>query len=179
MKSPISGKMIAHRLPSRSRSRNFVIERHDDAFERQRQAEQEQHEGDLTAAYPEVAKGETCQRGDADVSGLNRQFAMTTVDKDAKLHTAWPSMIKERIERGPDGAAGIEHVVAYDDVAALDVKSDGARCYHRANARRRQVVTIKLNIQNAGVDWTFFNDGNQFAEASGQRNSSTFDADER
>ena len=37
--------------PKQAHMPYFVVERHDDAFERQGQAEQEQHEGDLAASY--------------------------------------------------------------------------------------------------------------------------------
>jgi len=62
----------------------------------------------------------------SDIGCLNGQLAMTAVDEDGELYAARASMVKEGVKRGADGAAGVEDVVTDDDVAALDVKANGA-----------------------------------------------------
>jgi len=70
----------------------------------------------------------------ADVGGLNGQLTMTAVNEDCQLHAARATVIKERVKRGADGAAGVEHVVAEDHVAAFDVDADGAWGDHGTDA---------------------------------------------
>ena len=63
----------------------------------------------------------------ADIGGLDGQLPMAAVDEYRQLHAARAAVIEQGVERGADGAAGIEHVVAQDHVAAFDVEADGAR----------------------------------------------------
>src|SRR5438876_801749 len=57
----------------------------------------------------------------ADEIGLDRQLAMSTIDEDRKLDRAWAAIVHEGVQRGADGASGVEHVVDEDDVGAVDV----------------------------------------------------------
>src|SRR5208337_203422 len=72
----------------------------------------------------------------ANVSGLDGQFAVAAVDEHSQLHAARPALVEERIERGADSAAGEEHIVAENHIAALDVDADGSRRDHGPNVRR-------------------------------------------
>src|SRR6266404_6597275 len=47
----------------------------------------------------------------AHEGGLDGQLAMAAINQAAKLHAARPAVVKERVERGARGAAGVEHVV--------------------------------------------------------------------
>src|SRR4029077_13917961 len=51
----------------------------------------------------------------ADVIGANRQLAVSPVDEDCKLHPRRPAVLEQRVDRGPDCAAGEEDVVDEDD----------------------------------------------------------------
>ena len=114
----------------------------------------------------------------ANVGGFDGQFAMTAVDEHGQLHAPRPPVIKKCVERGADSAAGEEHIVADDHIAALDVDADGAWGYHRANIRRRQIVAVELDVEHAGVDSAFLDSGDQLAQPLGQRNAAPLDADQ-
>ena len=58
MNSPMSGRMIAHRVFSSPMVADLVVERHDDALERQRQAEHEREEDQPAAGHPQVSERE-------------------------------------------------------------------------------------------------------------------------
>src|SRR5580698_4980912 len=60
----------------------------------------------------------------SDVGGFDGQFTMATVNENCELHAARTAMIKQGIESGADGAAGIEHVVAQHHVAVVYIKPD-------------------------------------------------------
>ena len=47
----------------------------------------------------------------ADVVGPDRQLAVAPVDHHRQLHGPRPAVVVERVERGPDRAAGEQHVV--------------------------------------------------------------------
>ena len=64
--------------------------------------------------------------------GLNGQLAMPAIDQHEQLHTARASVVKQRIERGANGAARVQHVVHQDDVASVDVETDVALVHRRA-----------------------------------------------
>src|ERR1700723_332570 len=88
----------------------------------------------------------------ANVGGLNRQLAMPAVNQNCQLHAAWTTVIKERVQCGADRAAGVEHVVAEDHVAAFDVDPDGAWSDYRTYAGCGKIISIKLNVEHPGVD---------------------------
>ena len=51
----------------------------------------------------------------AHVVGPDRQLAVAAVDQHGELHRPGPAVVVERVEGGPHGAAGEEHVVDEDD----------------------------------------------------------------
>ena len=64
MYRPMSGRMIAHRVFSSPMVADLVVQRHDDALERQRQAEHEREEDPPAARRAQVAQREAGQRAD-------------------------------------------------------------------------------------------------------------------
>ena len=64
----------------------------------------------------------------ADVVGADRQLAVAAVDQDGELDRLGPPEVAERVEGGPDRAAGVEHVVDEDDDAAVDALRRAGRC---------------------------------------------------
>ena len=60
----------------------------------------------------------------ADVVGPDRQLAVAPVDHDRQLHRPGPAVVVERVERGPDRAAGEEHVVDEHHDRAVEVDGD-------------------------------------------------------
>ena len=58
---------------------------------------------------------------------FDRQFAMAAVDQHQQLHPRRPAVIEQRVERGANGPAGVEHVVHQDDVLALHAERNFGR----------------------------------------------------
>src|SRR4051794_25278350 len=57
--------------------------------------------------------------GASDIARFDRQLAMSAIDEHQQLHARRASLLEEAIERGADGAAGVQHVVHQDDVLAF------------------------------------------------------------
>ena len=53
----------------------------------------------------------------ADVVGADRQLAVAAVGEHRELHARGPPVVEERLDRGADRAAGVEHVVDDHDRA--------------------------------------------------------------
>ena len=64
----------------------------------------------------------------ADVVGADRQLAVAAVDQDGELDARGPAEVAQRVEGGPDRAAGEEDVVDQHDRAALDALRRAGRC---------------------------------------------------
>ena len=111
----------------------------------------------------------------AHIGGLDGQLAMAAVDQHGQLHAARPAMVEERVQRGADGAAGVEHIVADHHVAALHIEADRSRRNHRANAGRGEIVAVKLDIEHARVHGPLFDAGDQLAQPFRQRNAAALD----
>jgi hypothetical protein len=114
----------------------------------------------------------------ADVGSFDGQFAMAAVDEDGELNAARTAMVKEGVECGADGAAGVENIVAENHVAAIDVKAERALSYDGTDIMRGEVVAIETNVKHACVDGAFFDSGDELGEALGEWNASALDADE-
>ena len=56
----------------------------------------------------------------ADVVGADRQLPMAAVDEHRELDGPRPAEVGQRVERGPNGPAGEQHVVDEDDGLAVD-----------------------------------------------------------
>ena len=63
----------------------------------------------------------------ADVVGADRQLAVAAVDEDRELHACGPAVVEQRVDRGADRAAGVEHVVDEDAGLALEREVEPGR----------------------------------------------------
>ena len=72
----------------------------------------------------------------ADEARFDGQLAMAAVDQHQQLHARRAAVVEQRVERGADGAAGVEHVVHQDDVFALHRKRDLGGADHRLDIHR-------------------------------------------
>ena len=61
----------------------------------------------------------------ADVVGADRQLAVAAVDEDREPHGARAAEVGEGVERGADGAPGVEDVVDEDDHLVVDPARSG------------------------------------------------------
>src|SRR5581483_7826116 len=119
-----------------------------------------------------------CGHDLAHIGGLNGQLAMTAVNEHSQLHAARTAMIEERIQRSADGAAGIKHVVADDDIAAFDLEANGAGGDDGTDAGSGKIVAVELDVEHARFDRSLFDGRDELAEPLGERNSAALDADE-
>src|SRR3569833_3925659 len=87
-------------------------------------------------------------------------------------------MVEEGVESGADGAAGVEHVIAENDIAALHVATEGAGRNHGADVGGGKVVSIELDVESAGFHGALFDAGDELAKALGEGDSAALEADQ-
>src|SRR5205814_205394 len=102
---------------------------------------------------------------------------MAAVDQDEKLNSGSPALVEERVERGADGAAGVEHVVHQDDVFAFDGKRDVGGVDDGLVGDGGEVVAVEVDIQNAHGDLALLEALDFLGEALGERDASAANAD--
>src|ERR1017187_3302137 len=102
----------------------------------------------------------------------------TAVDQPGELHAARPSMVEEGIERGADGTAGVEYVIAQPHIAALDVEADGAFGHDRPDVGCRKIVTVELDVEHTGIHGALFDTRDELAQPLSQRNAAPLDANQ-
>src|SRR5687768_11846042 len=83
-----------------------------------------------------------------DVVGADRKLSMTAVDENGQPDRTRTSQIEQGVERGPDRAARVEHVVDDDHDAAVDVTGHGGR-FEAAGAAEGDVVAVEGHVQGA------------------------------
>ena len=93
--------------------------------------------------------------GAADEPGFDRQLAVAAIDQHQQLHARRAAVIEQRVERGADGAAGVEHVIHQDDVLALHGKRDLGGADDRLDIDRGQIVAIQIDVEDADRDRPF------------------------
>ena len=101
---------------------------------------------DLGQQHPHVL----VQRGRdvlAHVVGPDRQLPVAAVDQDGELDHARPAEVGQRVERGPDRAAGEEHVVDQDHPAAVDAGRGQVGRTERPGAAQAQVVAVERDVE--------------------------------
>src|SRR5271157_461587 len=95
---------------------------------------------------------------DLDIAGLHHaphearfdgQFAMAAVDENEQLNARRTAVVEKGVERGADGAAGVEHVVHQDDVLAFDVELDVGGADDGFDVHRAEVVAVEVDIEDA------------------------------
>src|SRR5438477_485132 len=91
---------------------------------------------------------------------LDRQFAPAAIDEHGEGDAPWPPEVRQLVERGADGAAGVQHVVDDDHVLAVDVHRDSGRPDHRPRTHGLEVVAVERDVERAlrNVDLFAFGD---------------------
>src|SRR6476661_2919140 len=103
---------------------------------------------------------------------------MAAVDQNCQLNASWAAMIQKRIECGTNGPPRVKYVIAEDHIAALYIATDGPRCDHGTIACCRQIVPVKLDVENSRIHGTFLDAADEFSQSLGQRHPAAFDTDE-
>lgn len=114
----------------------------------------------------------------ADVGCFDGQFAVASVDEHSELNAARTAVVEERVEGGANGTAGVEDIVAEDNITTFHVAAKSTGGDDGAHIGGGEVVTIELDIEGPGFDGALFDVGDQFAEALGERSPAALDADQ-
>jgi hypothetical protein len=121
----------------------------------------------------------------ADVVGTDRKLAVAAVGKDGELHPLRTAVAEERLDRGPDRAAGVEDVVDEHTRHALEREIERGRADERLRVPRRlsganvDVVTVEGDVELAEGDLGPAQLGDAVAQPLGERHTARVDADER
>jgi dihydroorotate dehydrogenase len=99
------------------------------------------------------------------------------VDEDGELDFFGAAEIHQLVERGPDGAAGVEHVVDEDDYFAFDIFAQLGSVHDRICPDGREVVAIERDVDDAVNRANAFESLNFVDDPFGKRNAAPPDAD--
>jgi hypothetical protein len=88
-------------------------------------------------------------------------------------------VVKQRVERGADGAAGVEHVIAEHHVPAFNINADRSFSDHGTHIRGGKIVAVKLDVEHTRVDGMFLNPGDELAQSLGQWDPASLDPHQR
>ena len=113
----------------------------------------------------------------ADVVGPDRQLAVTAVDEHRELHGAGPAEVGQRVERGPDGAAGEQHVVDEHDRLAVDALDRDLGQLQRAHAVQPQVVAVHRGVERADRHVAILDLRDLVGDPAGERDAAGRDAE--
>src|ERR1700761_945351 len=102
---------------------------------------------------------------------------MTAIDEDQQTHGTRTAMIEERVQRGADGAARVEHVIQKNNITALDVEADLTLCHFRATAARRQVIPVERDVEHADLHRLPLDPLDHLCNALCQGHTAALDAD--
>jgi len=103
---------------------------------------------------------------------------VAAVDEDEQLNAPGAALIEERVERGADGATGVEDVVREDDVTAVDVEANVTLFDDGARTGGGEVVAVEADVEDSGVDGGLLDGLDELGEALGERHAAALDADE-
>ena len=81
--------------------------------------------------------------------GPNRQFAVAAVDQHGQPHRTGSAEVSERVERGPDGASGVQHVVDEHHDLVVDAVGGNRRGRGRAHRVAPQIVAVHRHVERA------------------------------
>src|SRR5687767_3415069 len=110
---------------------------------------------------------------------------MTAVDEARELDALGASVVEERLDRGPDRAAGVEDVVDEHAGHPLEREVERRRADERLRVQRRiaaaqlDVVAVEGDVEGAELDLFVGSLGDQTAQTMRERDASRVDPDER
>jgi hypothetical protein len=110
--------------------------------------------------------------------GVDRQLAPAAVDQHRELHRLRAPVVEQRVERGADGAPGVEHVVAQHQGAPLDRLGEAALLDHRLRRDGGQVVAVERDVEDADRRRLALHRRDVLGELLGDRHTAGADADQ-
>ena len=109
------------------------------------------------------------------VGRRDRQFATAAVGQHGQFDGARATVVEQFVDRRPRRAAGVEHVIDQDDVAAFDIEGNHRRPALRVQALLGEIVAVEGNVDQADL----LGQAEQFLEALGDPGAAAVDADQR
>ena len=73
----------------------------------------------------------------------------SAIDQHHELDRCRPAVIKDLVERGADGATGMEHVVDQDDMPVFHIEWQVGGFYLWVQADAREIVAVKGYVECA------------------------------
>ena len=114
----------------------------------------------------------------ADVVGLDRELAVPAVDQDGEADRPRAAEVDDAVERRPDRPPGVEHVVAQQDRAAVQVEVDLGLLQQGLRRDGREVVAVERDVQGADREVLLDQVREPGRQAGGQRDAPGPDADQ-
>ena len=114
----------------------------------------------------------------ADELGFDGQLAVAAIDQHQQVDARRAAVIEQSVERGADGAAGVEHVVHQDDVFALDGEGDLGGADDGLDVDGGEVVAVEIDIEDADRHGAVFERFDFPRQALRQGHAAAADADE-
>jgi len=110
--------------------------------------------------------------------GLDRQLPATAIDQDTQRDAFGAPEVRQLVERGPHGAARIQHVVHDHDVLAGEIARDAGFPDHGLRAHCLEVVAIQGDVEGAAGDGRAFVGLDLLGDPLGQLDAAPLDADQ-
>src|SRR5438128_11991935 len=110
--------------------------------------------------------------------GLDRQLAAAAIHQHAQRDALGASEVGQLVERGPHGAAGVEHVVHDHDVLVREVARDAGLADHGLRAHSLEVVAVQGDVEGAAGDEHALFLLDELGDPLGQLDAAPLDADE-
>ena len=108
----------------------------------------------------------------------DRKLPVAAIDQNRQLDARRPAKVHQRVERGADRPAREKHVIHEDHGLVGDIKIYACFANDRLVGNERQVVPVKVDVENAAGDRFLFDGLDGQFEAVGKDNPAGADADQ-
>ena len=110
--------------------------------------------------------------------GTDRQLAVAAVDEHGQPHGARAAEVGQGVEGGPDGAAGVQHVVDEHDDLVVDAARRDRGVHRRPGGLVAQVVAVHRDVEAPDGYLGALDLTDQVGEAVGQLDAAAGDAEQ-
>ena len=117
--------------------------------------------------------------GAPDECGLDGQFAVPTIDQDAKAYAFRAPKIKEPIHCSANRAPGVQHVVHDHEILVIHRKRNIAGLQNRLGRDFGKIVAIKRDVQRSYWHIHSVNTSHRLRDSFRQGNAAPAHADQR
>src|SRR5574343_1778498 len=109
------------------------------------------------------------------VGGRDRQFATAAIGQHGEFDGSRAAVVEQLVDRRPRRAAGVEHIIDQDDMAAFDIERNHGWPALRVQTLLGEIITVEGNIDQADL----LGQAEQFLQALGNPGAAAVDADQR